>query len=351
MIDDAVLRTQIVFYILYLHQYSPQRLPMESDEILNLLVNDENFWDELSRDWQLQNTENTDGEDGEGAEINENFVDSNQDSNDSNDDSNENNQEITPFVPPDYEKFILGFFELNLPGLGFDPYEPPNFDPFDYFDPSNGGLFLWEHSPDMPLDNESWAAYPSANRNQNGFKNDIIYAQISEIMEIEITDFHAQAIEYLWNYFHQDVFLNFTGAYSPPVEPQHLWSITSPFGSRIHPTTGRQDFHNGVDIAWGASTNQSNIYAVMGGRVIAPFEGNGGATLGNHIRILHDNGWETLYAHNYENLVLVGDIVEAGQRIGLIGNTGRSTGAHLHFGLRIGGEWATKQLQNFYNNL
>ncbi len=119
-----------------------------------------------------------------------------------------------------------------------------------------------------------------------------------------------------------------------------LPSINAPAGSGyLWPTTDRrinQYFglrHTGVDIA--GKTGNPN-YAVKGGKVIKSQCGwNGG--YGCYIIVDHGGGVTTLYAHNSKLLVSVGETVEQGQAIGLLGSTGRSTGPHLHFEVRIGG--------------
>lgn len=100
---------------------------------------------------------------------------------------------------------------------------------------------------------------------------------------------------------------------------------TSGFGARW----GSQ--HKGVDLACPVGTN---VYAADGGTVIkAGYFG----TYGNVVIIDHQNGQETRYAHNSKLLVKAGDKVFKGQHISESGNTGRSTGPHLHFEIRIGG--------------
>jgi murein DD-endopeptidase MepM/ murein hydrolase activator NlpD len=88
--------------------------------------------------------------------------------------------------------------------------------------------------------------------------------------------------------------------------------------------------YNGVDLA--APTGTA-IVAAADGVVILNRTGWGGG-YGNHIAIAHDNGTQTLYAHNSKNLVTVGEHVNQGQTIALIGSTGRSTGPHVHFEVR-----------------
>jgi murein DD-endopeptidase MepM/ murein hydrolase activator NlpD len=116
------------------------------------------------------------------------------------------------------------------------------------------------------------------------------------------------------------------------VEPSSLGKVSSGYGLRQDPIAGSIKFHDGVDIATPIGTP---IVAPLGGKVT--FSGKT-AGYGNMVEIEHDDGLVTRYAHNSMNLVAAGDHVEAGQSIALIGNTGRSTGAHLHFEVRKGGK-------------
>lgn len=104
--------------------------------------------------------------------------------------------------------------------------------------------------------------------------------------------------------------------------------ITSEFGQRVHPITGRKSFHRGLDIA---AEEGSTIRASMAGRVVtSEFRED----YGNVVVVDHGRGYTTLYAHNSKNLVRQGDWVQAGEPLGLVGSTGRSTGPHLHFEVR-----------------
>ncbi len=107
-------------------------------------------------------------------------------------------------------------------------------------------------------------------------------------------------------------------------------------GYYIRPIVGgrkSQGLHgfNGIDIAAPAGTS---IRASASGRVIISSSGTYGGGYGNYIVISHDNGTQTLYAHNTKNFVSVGENVEQGQVIGTVGSTGRSTGNHIHFEIR-----------------
>jgi murein DD-endopeptidase MepM/ murein hydrolase activator NlpD len=101
--------------------------------------------------------------------------------------------------------------------------------------------------------------------------------------------------------------------------------ITSKFAYRIHPISGKRQFHDGLDIA-----NDSGTKIVAAGSGIVTYSGwNGG--YGRVIIISHGYGYKSVYAHNRKNLVAVGERVKKGQVIAELGNTGRSTGPHLHF--------------------
>ncbi len=105
-------------------------------------------------------------------------------------------------------------------------------------------------------------------------------------------------------------------------------TVTSKYGIRIDPFTGKTAFHSGVDI--GAALN-SEILAAAGGVVTkkAYLE-----DYGNYLIISH-GGFSTLYAHCNSILVEKGNRVEKGQLVARVGSTGRSTGPHLHFEIRI----------------
>lgn len=108
--------------------------------------------------------------------------------------------------------------------------------------------------------------------------------------------------------------------------------ITSPFGPRWG------DFHDGIDIgALIPGVEGDKLYAVADGLVIISKVNGGGVTkgYGYYIVIQHD-GFSTLYGHLQELILNVGQTVRAGEIIGKMGNTGTSTGAHLHFRLSEG---------------
>ncbi len=105
-------------------------------------------------------------------------------------------------------------------------------------------------------------------------------------------------------------------------------SITSPYGTRTHPIFGTSKFHNGIDL----KANYENVYSVMDGIVTETgYDHKGG---GNYIKIKHFNRFETAYLHLSEMYYRVGDRVKAGFIIAKSGNSGNSTGPHLHFSVK-----------------
>ena len=118
---------------------------------------------------------------------------------------------------------------------------------------------------------------------------------------------------------------------SEPAAPAQ-GAVSSSFGPRQDPINGATKFHQGVDISAPAG---SPVKAPFAGRVV--FSGRT-ADYGNMVEVDHGDGVLTRYGHNSLNLVAVGDEVQAGQPIALVGSTGRSTGSHLHFEIRKGGK-------------
>ncbi len=104
----------------------------------------------------------------------------------------------------------------------------------------------------------------------------------------------------------------------------HGW-VSSLFGMRADPITGKKEFHEGIDYA---GKTGSPINAVAAGIVTWSGMRYG---YGNMVEINHGNGYQTRYAHNKKNLVAVGEKVEKGQVIALMGSSGRATGSHVHF--------------------
>ena len=101
--------------------------------------------------------------------------------------------------------------------------------------------------------------------------------------------------------------------------------VSSAYGMRTDPFTGRKSMHNGIDFA---GKSGSEVLAVAAGVVSWAGRESG---YGNMVEVSHGDGFVTRYSHNKENLVAPGDIVRKGEPIALLGSTGRSTGAHVHY--------------------
>ncbi len=109
--------------------------------------------------------------------------------------------------------------------------------------------------------------------------------------------------------------------------------ISSPFGERIHPVTGNRSVHRGIDLAVPAGTN---VFSPASGHVARVWTDS---TCGNGLRIAHGDGFETVYCHLSDTIVKSGDVVNAGCLVAKSGNTGRSTGAHLHYAIKKNGDY------------
>lgn len=116
-----------------------------------------------------------------------------------------------------------------------------------------------------------------------------------------------------------------------PVGAPVIGRLTSHFGRRLSPFARRSDFHTGVDIA--TDYNTPVVSSANGKVLFAGYKGSYGKT----ILIRHYNGIETLYAHLSRIEVKSGDLVHRGEKIGLLGTSGQSTGPHLHYEVRLNG--------------
>ena len=116
-----------------------------------------------------------------------------------------------------------------------------------------------------------------------------------------------------------------------PVVPVDGARITSRFGYRTHPITGKKGFHTGLDLAAAEGTLVSAVYF---GTVTKTGEDD---SWGKYVLVEHSDGFETFYCHLSEIYVEKGAVIRQGETVGLVGSTGMSTGPHLHFEVRING--------------
>lgn len=118
------------------------------------------------------------------------------------------------------------------------------------------------------------------------------------------------------------------------ITPVSGYRLTSAFGMRKHPVLGVNRMHNGIDMACAAGTP---IYATRAGTVTkAAYQASGA---GNYVSINHLDGFASIYMHMTHYVVSQGQSVSQGQLIGYVGNTGISTGDHLHFGISYAGTY------------
>lgn len=114
--------------------------------------------------------------------------------------------------------------------------------------------------------------------------------------------------------------------------------VSSKFGYRVHPVTKRKDFHAGLDLS--ASTG-TPIYAPASG--VVEYASKKGA-YGNFLLVAHSYGFKTAYGHLSKFAVKSGEYVSKGQLVAYVGNTGRSTGSHLHYEIRYLNKWVNPEL-------
>ena len=170
-----------------------------------------------------------------------------------------------------------------------------------------------------------------------------VYQRISTLNGTEITaeqQANAESVYNLVRYGNTsgDSFggadVPFIGAdgFCSPVGANWRSIVTSEFGYRKDPFTGQTKGHNGMDLAVPTGTS---VRAALPGTVTVAKYSN---SYGYYVMIDHGGGLVTLYAHNSKLMVAAGDSVQAGDVVSLSGSTGRSTGPHLHFEVRVNGE-------------
>lgn len=153
---------------------------------------------------------------------------------------------------------------------------------------------------------------------------------------VTYTNAVAVAVNGGWRYGYGNMF--YVNLVSQYLGSDFLWPsdscyvVTSVYGDRIHPISGVNRHHNGIDI--GASFGANVLASASGTVTLAAYYGG----YGNCIIIDHGNGYATLYGHMSKLNVSAGATVTKGQVIGLVGSTGNSTGPHIHFEVRSGGE-------------
>jgi len=137
----------------------------------------------------------------------------------------------------------------------------------------------------------------------------------------------------------------------PNGSPLKSTRVTSNYGYRIHPVTHKKKFHRGIDLKAGWNTP---VYSTADG-IVTYVQSRNIGDFGRVIKIHHNFGFETTYAHLNKTKVKRGDIIKKNQEIGLSGSSGRSTAPHLHYELKYGGRilnpknFINWQMENFNN--
>lgn len=143
-------------------------------------------------------------------------------------------------------------------------------------------------------------------------------------------DSEARAIFQAWRRLDTGLTANI-GVSVPSRRPIEKMSLSSSYGMRVHPVTGKLARHNGVDIPAPYGTP---IYATADG-IVGRAQRLGG--YGNYVEVEHGNAIQTRYGHMSSYIVVPGQSVKKGDILGYVGSTGRSTGNHLHYEVRIEG--------------
>lgn len=173
-----------------------------------------------------------------------------------------------------------------------------------------------------------------------------VYLNIRSVLDLEVTPEHQSNAESIYSLIQYGYVADsdsgfvggdnvpFIGAdgFCSPIGPNWRNIVTSEFGGRIDPISGKSDGHLGMDLAVPLGTP---VRAALPGTVTVAKYHN---SYGYYVKIDHGNGLSTLYAHNSKLLVQAGQTVQAGDVVSLSGSTGRSTGPHLHFEVWVNGQ-------------
>lgn len=181
-----------------------------------------------------------------------------------------------------------------------------------------------------------------------GFDNTMLMKHLTERINLLTREVYTQSVSYdeimdkarnmgsLW-------------AATPAIQPlaaKDVKYISSGFGSRMHPIYKIMRFHYGLDMS---SHVGAEVYATADGKV-SETDIKGRTANGLKITLDHGNGYETVYAHLSRVIVREGQTVKRGQVIGLVGNTGVSSGPHLHYEVHKNGK-AVNPVNYFFNDL
>lgn len=178
---------------------------------------------------------------------------------------------------------------------------------------------ILEYERDIAIKEDSIAAYEADIREEN---------EIIAALEAAIAEEKRKLIEQ-----NQKLLTYDGGQFKFPVA--YYTRLSDDYGWRMHPTLHVEKFHNGIDLAAPTGTD---IYAAYDGKVVAAAYSS---SMGNYVMIDHGDDLYTIYMHASKLYVSTGDIVVKGETIAAVGSTGRSTGPHLHFGVRLDGQYVS----------
>ena len=178
---------------------------------------------------------------------------------------------------------------------------------------------ILEYERDIALKEDSIEAYEADIREETA---------IIEALEAAIAEEKRKLIEQ-----NQKLLTYDGGQFKFPLA--YYTRLSSEYGWRMHPTLHVEKFHNGIDLAAPTGTD---IYAAYDGKVVAAAYSS---SMGNYVMIDHGDDLYTIYMHASRLYVSAGDIVVKGETIAAVGSTGRSTGPHLHFGVRLDGAYVS----------
>ena len=178
---------------------------------------------------------------------------------------------------------------------------------------------ILEYERDIAIKEDSIEAYEADIREET---------EIIEALEAAIAEEKRRLIEQ-----NQKLLTYDGGQFKFPLA--YYTRLSSEYGWRMHPTLHVEKFHNGIDLAAPTGTD---IYAAYDGKVVAAAYSS---SMGNYVMIDHGDDLYTIYMHASKLYVSAGDIVVKGETIAAVGSTGRSTGPHLHFGVRLDGQYVS----------
>lgn len=228
--------------------------------------------------------------------------------------------------------FAGGTYQLSQAQI--DRYENMEVVKYGKYNP----MFMYKHENAPPVVEEPTDNSISLSDTDNSQDEDITggtlipLEDIKELEGLNIKKSDIEKVSVIEKVEVADALFDFVNTGKLPVDSEYSNSISSKFGIRKDPFDGKDAFHSGVDFA-GSDIDGKNVYAVSHGKVLEIIESDKG--YGNHIIVQH-NGYQSVYAHlSLFGNIKVGERIKAGTTIGKVGSTGRSTGPHLHFEIRV----------------